>query len=94
MRDRTEMLAMRLKLTDEQKAKIKPIFDEETKQMQEIREKTQAKLKSILTPEQWEQYAHPGSGAFSQRLQNIVTRTNPIPVTPAMPAKAPAPAAK
>ena len=60
MPDRTEMLARMLKLSDEQKAKVKPIIDEETKQMDEIRQKTMEKLKPILTDEQYAQYSRFG----------------------------------
>lgn len=37
IRDRTEIIARALKLTDEQKAKVKPIIEEETKKLQELR---------------------------------------------------------
>jgi hypothetical protein len=62
MMDRTEMLARMLNLSDEQKAKVKPIVDEETKQMDEIRQKTQEKLKPILTEEQYTRFTRMGGG--------------------------------
>jgi Spy/CpxP family protein refolding chaperone len=62
MRDRTEILARMLNLTEEQKAKVKPIVEEETKQMEQIRLKTQEKLKPILTPEQYERFTRMGGG--------------------------------
>lgn len=37
-RDRTEILARYLNLSDEQKEKVKPIIDEETKKIQELRQ--------------------------------------------------------
>lgn len=37
-RDRTEIIAKALNLTDEQKEKVKPIIDEETKKIQELRQ--------------------------------------------------------
>jgi len=43
MRDRTDFIAQRLGLTDEQKQKVKPIFDEETQKMQEMRKDTTVK---------------------------------------------------
>lgn len=59
MRDRTDMLARMLNLSDEQKEKVRPILEDEAKQMAAIREQTQQKLKTILTPEQWEKYYRP-----------------------------------
>lgn len=88
MRDRTDMLARMLNLTDEQKDKVRPILEEEQKKMTEIREQTQAKLKPILTQEQWDKYYRP-TPATSQRLQNIV-RPGGAPANPA-PALTPAP---
>jgi|YelNatPaOPRAMG01_1025707.scaffolds.fasta_scaffold01174_20 Spy/CpxP family protein refolding chaperone len=38
-RDRTEIIARALNLTDEQKEKVKPIIDDETKKIQELRQK-------------------------------------------------------
>lgn len=37
-RDRTEIIARALNLTDEQKEKVKPIIDAETKKIQELRQ--------------------------------------------------------
>jgi hypothetical protein len=96
MRDRTDFLAQSLKLTDEQKEKIRPIIKEEADQfaalrtqtnmppqdrgakIKEIREATAAKLKPILTEEQWQRYSRP----FTNRLQTVI-RTNVPPATPA-----------
>jgi Spy/CpxP family protein refolding chaperone len=103
MRDRTDYWAQRLSLTEEQKLKVKPVFDEETQKMTElrkqqqlkpeerrtkllaIREETNAKLKTILTPEQWEKYTKP----FAGRTNAPPTRPTPpaAPAAPAAPAK-------
>ncbi len=100
--DRTEYLAQFLKLTDDQKQKVKPILQEESQQFvdlrksykdmtpeqrmnktREIRDGTAAKLKPILTEEQWDKY----SKRFQQRPQPMI-RTNAAPaVRPAAPAK-------
>ena len=71
---RMDRLTEQLKLTDEQKPKVKAVLEEETKKMQELRgdssvsredriakmqsiqKETGAKLKGILTPEQYEKY--------------------------------------
>jgi Spy/CpxP family protein refolding chaperone len=94
---RIDFLARSLNLTEDQKEQIRPIFDEETKQIQQIREKTQARLKAILTPEQWEKYSRPSASTFQQRLQTIV-KTNTAQGTPGAPASrpssAPSPAPK
>jgi Spy/CpxP family protein refolding chaperone len=90
MRDRTDMLARVLNLTDEQKEKVRPILEEEQKKMTEVREQTQAKLKPLLTPEQWEKFA--GSPLSGQRVTPIVTRPSGMPpVAPAPPPVPPAP---
>jgi Spy/CpxP family protein refolding chaperone len=99
--DRTEYLAKRLDLTEEQKQKVRPILAEETKlwdemrqakdmkpqdrsaKAREIREATNAKLKPILTPEQWEKHTKP----LQTRVQPTL-RTNAAPATP--PASPPA----
>jgi Spy/CpxP family protein refolding chaperone len=79
LRDRSEILAKQLNLSDEQKPKVKAIMDEETKKFaeltstgknltlqerrakaKEIREATNAKMKEVLTPEQYEKYMKPG----------------------------------
>jgi hypothetical protein len=39
-RDRTDFLATYLQLTEEQKVKVRPIFDEETKKIAELRKQT------------------------------------------------------
>lgn len=100
--DRTEYLAQFLKLTDDQKQKIKPILQEEQQKFaemraamkdmtqeqritktREIRDGTAAKLKPILTEDQWDRY----SKRFQQRPQPMI-RTNAAPaVRPAAPAK-------
>jgi Spy/CpxP family protein refolding chaperone len=98
MRDRTDYWAMRLGLNDEQKAKIKPIFDEETQKMAElrkhtdlkpeerrskllgIRQETDAKLKTILTPEQWDKYSKPPQ---ARPNSPAVRMTNAVPAAPA-----------
>jgi Spy/CpxP family protein refolding chaperone len=88
MRDRTDMLARMLNLSDEQKEKVRPILDEEQKKMQEIREQTQTKLKPILTQEQWDKYYRPTPGAG--RMPGMVppgAPVNPAPATPAPPSK-------
>lgn len=77
MRDRSEFLAKRLGLTEEQRLKVKPILDEQAKKMTELsrqsdmkpdekrakymtlREETNAKLKTILTPEQYQKMTSP-----------------------------------
>ena len=68
---RVESLAKRLKLDDEQKVKVKAIFDEESQKVTDIRavpaaergakfkalrESTLSKLKEVFTPEQYETY--------------------------------------
>jgi len=71
---RLDRLTEQLKLTDEQKPKVKTVLEEETKKMQDLRgdtsvsredrmdkiqtiqKETAAKLKGILTPEQYEKY--------------------------------------
>ena len=103
MRDRSEMLAKRLNLNNEQKAKAKEIMAEEMKQMmelrttkgmtaqerqtkyKELRESTTAKMKEVLTTEQFEQYTKMFSPPAMGR------RPNAAPGAPAVPA---APAAK
>jgi Spy/CpxP family protein refolding chaperone len=61
---RLAMLDRRVKLTDDQKAKLLPIFEQEKQQLQaetakmrEIRRATQQQVSSVLTPEQ--QQLHP-----------------------------------
>jgi periplasmic protein CpxP/Spy len=49
-----------------------------------IREETNAKLKTIMTPEQWEQYSKP-----PQRQVPPVRNTNAVPAAPAAPATPP-----
>jgi Spy/CpxP family protein refolding chaperone len=94
LRDRSEMLARMLGLTDEQKAKVKEVMDMETKQFQEIREKTQAKMKAILTPEQWEKYSRTSSTNVQQRMGTAVRpiATPGVPPAPGQPATPSAPA--
>jgi Spy/CpxP family protein refolding chaperone len=91
--NRTESLARRLNLTDEQKEKVRPIMEEETKKYEElrptlkdmtpqdrsakykeIREATNAKLKLILTDEQWQKHTN----VFQTRVQTTA-RTNAAP---------------
>ena len=78
LRDQSDILAQRLKLTPEQKAKVKVILDEQEKKLNEAtnasqgkgveelrtklkqsREEARAKMKEVLTPEQWEKYTNP-----------------------------------
>ena len=47
-----ERLAKELKITPAQRAKIKPILAEETRQIRAIRAATRTKLIAVLTPEQ------------------------------------------
>ncbi len=100
MRDRTEVLSQRLNLTDDQKTKIKPILDEQTKKLMDlrsekdlkpedrrakvmaIRDESDAKIKAILTPEQWEKYPR-----MPAPRTNAVVRPNiPAPAAPTAPA--------
>ena len=97
MRDRTEVLAQRLNLTDDQKTKIKPILDEQTKKLMDlrlekdlkpderrakvlaIRDESDAKVKAILTPEQWEKYPR----MPAPRTNTVVRPAAPAPAAPA-----------
>jgi periplasmic protein CpxP/Spy len=85
---RLQRIADELKLTDEQKAKLKPIFAEQRQERmtelrgkkdvsredrrakaKEMREDLSAKLKPILTPEQFEKW-NKGRAAGAQRRPN------------------------
>jgi periplasmic protein CpxP/Spy len=101
MRDRTDAMAQRLGLTDEQKQKVRPIMEEEMKKLNDmrtqtdlkpeerrakymaLREETNAKLKPILTPEQWDKHTKPFARmtAPGQAGTNVV-RPTPAPATP------------
>ena len=106
VRDRVEALASSLKLTDEQKEKVRPVLDAETKQIGEllkqadvssadkrakrmvIRQETNAKLKGILTPEQYERYTKPlQARPMSPGIGNNPNPPPAAPTPPAVPAK-------
>ncbi len=87
------MIGRMLGLSDEQKDKVRPIFDEETKQMQKVREQTNVKLKEVLTPEQWEKYSRTyvtPTNRFNTRMQGMVG-TNAAPGAPGAPRMTPTP---
>ena len=63
-------------------ANLKP--EERRAKYMAIREETNAKLKTIMTPEQWEQYSKP-----LQRQVPPVRNTNAVQVAPAAPATPP-----
>ncbi len=108
--DRTESIARVLKLNDEQKGKVRPIFDDELKQRREValdktltpeqrREKmnkitddTVAKLKPILTDEQYKEYTTRMRGGVRPATPTVPGSAAPkapaAPATPATPAPA------
>jgi len=66
-RDRFERVMEQLQLTAEQRDQVKTIFDEASAQLtemrkesqprfQEVREQTHARLRAVLTAEQWEEF--------------------------------------
>jgi len=66
-RDRFEQFSQRLKLNDDQKAKVQQIFTDTRDQldalrkeseprMQEIRNQADERIRQVLTPEQWQQF--------------------------------------
>jgi len=105
MQGPADFWAQRLGLSDEQKQKVKPIFEEERQKFADlrkladmkpedrrtkymaIREETSAKLKPILTPEQYDKYTK----LFAQqgRVNPMTRPASPAPATPppAAPAK-------
>jgi Spy/CpxP family protein refolding chaperone len=94
---RVDVMAQRLGLKDEQKARVAPILEEESKKLSDlrakqgitpqerrdkyntIREETNAKLKPILTPEQWEKHSKPSTLG----VPAVLRPTNAVPATPA-----------
>jgi len=83
-----DQLAKDLNLTDDQKAKVKPILDDQRQQMMDlrndpnfsslsredrmakmktIRDSTTAKMKDVLTPDQFDQYQKMGPGMRQRR---------------------------
>ncbi|HEU4508367.1 MAG TPA: periplasmic heavy metal sensor, partial [Pyrinomonadaceae bacterium] len=65
--NRMEMLAERLQLTEDQKAKVQEIFSDTREQvralrresepkMDEIRRQADGRLQTVLTPEQWQKF--------------------------------------
>ncbi|MGC8742653.1 MAG: hypothetical protein ACP5T0_02085 [Verrucomicrobiia bacterium] len=65
--NRTEMLARALKLTDEQKEKARPIIEEETKKLQELR------MKKDLTPQERVAKMREIREATYQKMKPILT---------------------
>ena len=66
-RDRFEQMSQRLKLNEDQKAKVQQIFTDTREQldalrkeseprMQEIRKQADERMRQVLTSEQWEQF--------------------------------------
>lgn len=80
--ERLARMGKRLDLTDEQKAKIKPLMEEQERQMKATFETTHAKIREILTPDQQKKFderpARPGE-----------CRQGPPKGTPAPPPPAP-----
>lgn len=66
-RERFDQMLDRLNLDDGQRAKVKAIFDDTHSQMEElrkecgpkfkaVRERTDARLREVMTPEQWQRF--------------------------------------
>ena len=55
-RDRFETLAERLNLTPDQKTKVQEIFSDTREQIRTVRQQTDGRLQTVLTPEQWQQF--------------------------------------
>jgi Spy/CpxP family protein refolding chaperone len=77
-RDRFERVMEQLNLTPEQRDQVKAIFDEARAQLtemhkesqprfHEVREHTHARLRDVLTPEQWEQFQKLTSNSKERR---------------------------
>ena len=96
MRDRTDFIAQRLGLTDEQKQKVKPIFDEETQKMQDMRKDTsvkpedrRAKYMALREETNTKLKAVLTPEQFEKYTKPFAGRTNaPVRVAPAAPAPA------
>lgn len=94
VRTRTDVLALRLKLTDEQKEKVRPILDAETKQMLEFRTQTnlpaadrRAKMMTIREDTNTKLKAVLTPDQYTLYTRPFQSRmTNAIPATPALPA--------
>ena len=103
-RDRTDFIAQRLGLTDEQKQKVKPIFDEETQKMQEMRKDTtvkpedrRAKYMALREETNTKLKAVLTPEQFEKYTKPFAGRTNApgriMPGTPGTPTPGPAPGA-
>lgn len=55
-RDRFENLSNRLNLTADQKTKVQEIFSDTRDQIRAVRQQTDNRLQTVLTPEQWQQF--------------------------------------
>ena len=55
-RDRFEQLSDRLKLNADQKTKVQQIFSDTREQIRTVRQQTDERLQTVLTPEQWQQF--------------------------------------
>jgi Spy/CpxP family protein refolding chaperone len=102
MRDRTDVLAQRLGLTDEQKQKVKPIFDAETQALQDLRkdktvkpEDLRAKYMALREASNVKLKAVLTPEQYEKYTRPFAGRTNaPVRIAPAAPAPAaPAPTA-
>jgi Spy/CpxP family protein refolding chaperone len=54
--NRMDELSERLKLTTDQKTKVKEIFNDTREQLQSLRREADGRLQTVLTPEQWQQF--------------------------------------
>ena len=54
--NRFDNLANRLNLTADQKTKVQQIFSDTREQIRTVRQQTDERLQTVLTPEQWQQF--------------------------------------
>ena len=54
--NRFDNLAERLNLTADQKTKVQEIFSDTREQLRAVRQQTDNRLQTVLTPEQWQQF--------------------------------------
>lgn len=54
--NRFDNMAERLNLTADQKTKVQEIFSDTREQIRTVRQQTDGRLQTVLTPEQWQQF--------------------------------------
>lgn len=96
-RDYADLVAQRLQLSDEQKQKVRPIFEEEQKSLADLRQQTRDKK---LTPQEYREKAVEIREAANKKIKPILTDEQwerfsrlrsggmrPTPASPPQPAK-------